>query len=67
MPPDLRSLYTLMLKSRLFEEAIAKLWHEDLISGKMQLEIQSLPNEPRICASFRKRMQWLSKVYEDMG
>jgi len=30
MPPDLWSLYALMLKSRLFEEAIAKLWHDGL-------------------------------------
>jgi len=37
MPPDLWSLYELMLKSRLFEEAIAKLWHEGLISGEMHL------------------------------
>ncbi len=37
MPPDLWSLYGLMLKSRLFEEAIAKLWHDGLISGEMHL------------------------------
>jgi TPP-dependent pyruvate/acetoin dehydrogenase alpha subunit len=37
MPPDLWSLYALMLKSRLFEEAIAKLWHDGLISGEMHL------------------------------
>ncbi|MDY6857414.1 MAG: thiamine pyrophosphate-dependent dehydrogenase E1 component subunit alpha [Thermodesulfobacteriota bacterium] len=37
MPFDLWSLYTLMLKSRLFEEAIAKLWHDGLISGEMHL------------------------------
>jgi acetoin:2,6-dichlorophenolindophenol oxidoreductase subunit alpha len=37
MPPDLWSLYTIMLKSRLFEEAIAKLWHDGLISGEMHL------------------------------
>jgi acetoin:2,6-dichlorophenolindophenol oxidoreductase subunit alpha len=30
-------LYGLMLKSRLFEEAIAKLWHEGMISGEMHL------------------------------
>lgn len=28
MPPELWSFYALMLKSRLFEEAIAKLWHD---------------------------------------
>ena len=37
MPADLWSLYALMLKSRLFEEAIAKLWHDGLISGEMHL------------------------------
>lgn len=37
MPPDLWLLYALMLKSRLFEEAIAQLWHEGLISGEMHL------------------------------
>jgi acetoin:2,6-dichlorophenolindophenol oxidoreductase subunit alpha len=37
MPIDLWSLYALMLKSRLFEEAIAKLWHDGLISGEMHL------------------------------
>ena len=29
--------FMLMLKSRLFEEAIAKLWHDGLISGEMHL------------------------------
>ncbi len=37
MPPDLWCLYSLMLKSRLFEEAVAKLWHDGLISGEMHL------------------------------
>lgn len=37
MPPDLWSLYTIMLKSRLYEEAIATLWHDGLISGEMHL------------------------------
>ncbi len=37
MPSDLLSLYRLMLRSRLFEEAIAKLWHDGLISGEMHL------------------------------
>jgi acetoin:2,6-dichlorophenolindophenol oxidoreductase subunit alpha len=37
MPPELWSLYALMLKSRLFEEAIANLWHDGLISGEMHL------------------------------
>jgi acetoin:2,6-dichlorophenolindophenol oxidoreductase subunit alpha len=37
MSGDLWSLYSVMLKSRLFEEAIAKLWREGLISGEMHL------------------------------
>jgi len=37
MPPDIWLLYSQMLKSRLFEEAIAKLWHDGLISGEMHL------------------------------
>ncbi len=37
MPADLWPLYSLMLKSRLFEEATAKLWHDGLISGEMHL------------------------------
>ncbi len=37
MAPNVWSLYRLMLKSRLLEEAIAKLWHEGLISGEMHL------------------------------
>jgi acetoin:2,6-dichlorophenolindophenol oxidoreductase subunit alpha len=37
MPPDLWSLYALMLKSRLFEGAITQLWNEGLISGEMHL------------------------------
>ena len=37
MPPDLWSLYSLMLKSRLYEEAIAQLWNDGLISGEMHL------------------------------
>jgi acetoin:2,6-dichlorophenolindophenol oxidoreductase subunit alpha len=37
MPPDLWFLYTLMLKSRLFEEAIAQLWQDGLITGEMHL------------------------------
>jgi TPP-dependent pyruvate/acetoin dehydrogenase alpha subunit len=37
MLPELWSLYAPMLKSRLFEEATAKLWHDGLISGEMHL------------------------------
>lgn len=35
--PDLLSLYALMLKSRLYEEAITQLWVDGLISGEMHL------------------------------
>jgi TPP-dependent pyruvate/acetoin dehydrogenase alpha subunit len=37
MPPDIWSLYELMLKSRVFEEAVASLWHDGMISGEMHL------------------------------
>ncbi len=37
MPPEPWSLYELMLRSRLFEEAIAGLWHDGFISGEMHL------------------------------
>jgi TPP-dependent pyruvate/acetoin dehydrogenase alpha subunit len=37
MPIDLWSLYALMKKSRLFEEAVTKLWKDGLISGEMHL------------------------------
>jgi len=34
---DLWSLYSLMKRSRLFEEAVAQLWNDGLISGEMHL------------------------------
>lgn len=37
MPPDIWTLYAWMLKSRLFEGAVARLWHEGRISGEMHL------------------------------
>lgn len=37
MSPDLWSLYTHMLKSRLFEEAVSRLWADGYISGEMHL------------------------------
>ena len=37
MPIDQWSLYALMKKSRLFEEAVTKLWNDGLISGEMHL------------------------------
>jgi len=37
MQPDLWSLYKQMLRSRLFEEVVAMLWREGLISGEMHL------------------------------
>lgn len=35
MPADLWLLYAAMIKSRFFEEAVAKLWSDGLISGEM--------------------------------
>lgn len=37
MEPDLWHLYTLMLRSRLFEEAVTEIWQAGLISGEMHL------------------------------
>jgi TPP-dependent pyruvate/acetoin dehydrogenase alpha subunit len=37
MPPQLESLYLLMLRSRLFELLVAQLWQDGLISGEMHL------------------------------
>ena len=37
MSPELPLLYSLMLKSRLLEEAIAQLWYDGAISGEMHL------------------------------
>jgi acetoin:2,6-dichlorophenolindophenol oxidoreductase subunit alpha len=37
MEPDLWHLYALMLRSRLFEEAVAEIWTAGLISGEMHL------------------------------
>jgi len=37
MRQDMWSLYPLMLQSRLYEEGIAKLWNDGLISGEMHL------------------------------
>jgi hypothetical protein len=39
MPADLWLLFENMLRSRLFEEAAARLWHEGRISGEMHLSI----------------------------
>jgi pyruvate dehydrogenase E1 component alpha subunit len=37
MTPDIWSLYHQMLRSRRFEELVARLWHQGLISGEMHL------------------------------
>jgi len=37
MKPNLWTLYSLMLKSRLFEEAVTQLWKDGFISGEMHL------------------------------
>ena len=39
MEPDLWYLYTLMLKSRLIEEEVIRLWNDGKISGEMHLAI----------------------------
>ncbi len=39
MQPDLWDLYRLMYKSRLFEQAVKKLWQDGKISGEMHLAI----------------------------
>lgn len=39
MDPDIWYLYRLMLKSRLFEEAVIRLWNDGKISGEMHLAI----------------------------
>ena len=39
MPAELLSLYAQMLRSRLFEEAVARLWAEGAISGEMHLGV----------------------------
>lgn len=37
MKPDLWSLYSQMLKSRRYEEAVSQLWEQGLVSGEMHL------------------------------
>jgi pyruvate dehydrogenase E1 component alpha subunit len=39
MNPDMWALYRQMLRSRLFEEAVAQLWQEGKISGEMHLGV----------------------------
>ncbi|MEJ2747344.1 MAG: thiamine pyrophosphate-dependent enzyme, partial [Anaerolineae bacterium] len=51
--PDLWPLYALMLKSRLFEEAVAQLWKDGLISGEMHLGT----GEDAIVASIVSQLQ----------
>lgn len=46
MQPDLWFLYQLMFASRIFEQAVARLWHAGQISGEMHLGI----GEEAICA-----------------
>lgn len=53
MQPDLWSLYQLMLKSRLFEQQVIKLWNDGNISGEMHLAI----GEEAICAGIIPQLQ----------
>ncbi len=59
MPPDLWSLYALMLKSRLFEEAIATLWQDGLISGEMHLGTGEEAIIAGIVAQLQEGTRWL--------
>ncbi len=51
--PDVWRLYWLMLKSRLFEEAVARLWREGRISGEMHLSV----GEEAIAAGVVQQLQ----------
>ncbi len=53
MKLDLWNLYSLILKSRLFEEAVIQLWNEGKISGEMHLSI----GEEAIVAGIADHMQ----------
>jgi TPP-dependent pyruvate/acetoin dehydrogenase alpha subunit len=53
LQPDLWSLYRLMLKSRLFEKAVARLWKEGKISGEMHLGV----GEEAIAAGIVQQLQ----------
>ncbi|UCH09017.1 MAG: thiamine pyrophosphate-dependent dehydrogenase E1 component subunit alpha, partial [Deltaproteobacteria bacterium] len=54
MEPDIWSLYRLMLKSRLFEEAVIKIWNEGKISGEMHLGIGEEAIAAGICAQLKE-------------
>ncbi len=53
MKLDLWALYSIILKSRLFEEAVIQLWNEGKISGEMHLSI----GEEAIVAGITDHMQ----------
>ena len=50
---DIWSLYHQMLRSRLYEEAIAQLWSDGLISGEMHLGM----GEEAICAGVNGKIK----------
>ncbi len=50
---DIWSLFHQMYRSRIFEELVAKLWHEGLISGEMHLGM----GEEAICAGVESYLQ----------
>ena len=54
MEPDIWSLYRLMLKSRLFEEAVIQIWNEGKISGEMHLGIGEEAIAAGICAQLKE-------------
>ena len=54
MEPDIWSLYRLMLKSRMFEEAVIQIWNEGKISGEMHLGIGEEAIAAGICAQLKE-------------
>ncbi len=53
MPPDVWALYEAMLRSRLFEREVTRLWEQGLISGEMHLGL----GEEAICAGIVSQLQ----------
>ena len=52
MSLDIWSLFALMLRSRLFEEAIAKLWHNGLSQARCTLELEAI-TQASLCVIHR--------------
>ena len=58
MKPDLWSLYALMQKSRLFEEAVTQPWKDGLISGEMHLGTVEEAIMAWIIPQLKAKMLW---------